>query len=263
MKMGVLSNSLSKDVAQAMDLAAQVGADGVEIQYSDDWAPNLLDPRHAPWLAQQAADKGLVIPSLCLGTVCGRNGLIDSPETLPAAKELIAAACRVARQVKAATVVVPFFGNSLIEVEKELDQAIEVLADLVDAAEEAGVVLGIESTLNFNQCKYLLGQFAHTETVKIYQDTGNALARKLDLPTGLREFGREGLAGIHFKDVTMSAPPDYNVQLGQGNVDFRAVLQSLRAIGYDDWIVLETPAGDDPAANAKANLQFVRDLLSK
>ena len=100
----------------------------------------------------------------------------------------------MARQVKAATVVVPFFGNSLIEVEKELDQAIEVLADLVDAAEEAGVVLGIESTLNFNQCKYLLGQFAHTEYRVLKQGKAAALL-EVKLLTGRKNQIRVHLSG--------------------------------------------------------------------
>jgi sugar phosphate isomerase/epimerase len=32
----------------------------------------------------------------------------------------------------------------------------------------------------------------------------------------------------------------------------------MRDIGYDGWLVLETPAGDDPLDSAKRNLEFVR-----
>ncbi len=83
----------------------------------------------------------------------------------------------------------------------------------------------------------------------------------MDLPTGIRNLGQSAIGGIHFKDVKMTAPPEYNVRLGEGNVDFRAVAQSLKAIGYDGWIVLETPAGDEPLSNAKADLAFARSVV--
>ena len=83
------------------------------------------------------------------------------------------------------------------------------------------------------------------------------------MATAIRDLGREAIGQIHFRDVRISEgqPPDYNLALGEGNVDFRAVVQALRAIGYDGWIILETPPGADPLASASANLAFARDAL--
>lgn len=262
MKIGLLSNSLSPELPQALDMVAQLGIAGIEVQYSDAHAPRVQEPGHGRWLAEQAQQRGLTIAGICLGTLCHKHAFIDAPEAIPAAKELVAAACAVAKDAGAPTVLIPFFGENAIELEAELERAIEFLGDVLETAEQAEVVLGVESLMNFNQCRYLLGQF-NSPSLAIYQDTGNALARKLDLPTGLRDLGKENLAGIHFKDVKMSAPPKYDVALGEGDVQFRAVLSSLRAIGYDGWIVLETPPGSDPLASAKANVKFTKDLLAR
>jgi inosose dehydratase len=52
-------------------------------------------------------------------------------------------------------------------------------------------------------------------------------------------------------------------ELGQGQVDFRGVLEQLLAHGYDGWIVVEQdvlPSMGTPAASAGRNRQFLAGL---
>jgi ABC-type sugar transport system permease subunit len=49
--------------------------------------------------------------------------------------------------------------------------------------------------------------------------------------------------------------------LDAGTVDLGAVKQALGQVGYDDWLLLETAGGDDPLANARANLAVLRREL--
>ena len=58
---------------------------------------------------------------------------------------------------------------------------------------------------------------------------------------------------IHAKDTDRQ-------MLGDGRVDFDSVDAAIREIGYDGWIVLETPTGDDPMAANAQNLAFIRKL---
>lgn len=264
MKLGFLSNSLSTDLEKAFEMAAAIGVEGLEVMFSTNEDVALLEDReYAEALKQMSVRHGVAVSSLCAAFICRKPAVIDAPQELHAARELIVRAIETASHVGAGLVLLPFFGNSLIEVEAELTEAIGVLDSLVEAAEEAGVVLAVESTINFNQHRFLLNHFAHTDCIRIYYDTGNAVSRKLDLPTGIRTLGKSAIGGIHFKDVRVgeNAPPDYDVRMGEGSVDFQAVVQALRAIGYDGWIILETPAGEDPMTNARANLAFARNLL--
>jgi sugar phosphate isomerase/epimerase len=263
-KLGMLTSSLSEDFAQAFELSAQAGSSGVELSYSSKESLEMLgDDSHIQQIKELAARHDQQVTSLCMSFIVHRPALINSSEDAYEAIQLVARACEVARQLEARVVVLPFFGHSAIQLEEQLDKAVMVLEELAEPAEKAGVTLAVESTLNITRHQFLLDHFAHTSGIRICFNTGIALARKMDLATGLRMLGKNAIATMHLKDVriTEAMPPDYNVQLGEGQVDFRAVAQAIKALQYDGWIILKTPAGEDPLGNAKKNLQFVHNLL--
>ena len=49
--------------------------------------------------------------------------------------------------------------------------------------------------------------------------------------------------------------------MGEGKLDFPAILGAIKNAGYDGYLVLETEPGDDPAANAVRNLRFMKRLM--
>jgi inosose dehydratase len=83
---------------------------------------------------------------------------------------------------------------------------------------------------------------------------------------------------VHFKDFSPDAfarmraeSLDYSgairlgifCELGKGNVDFRAVLEQLRHVDYDGWIVVEQdvlPGMGTPADSARRNRDYLRRL---
>jgi len=264
MKLGFMHNMLGcGSLDEAFALAARVGAEGLEVNYGVGDIDKLQQASHAGDLTSLSKRHNVAIPSIGLGFLCKAPTLIGPPAQTAKAQRLLAAAIDLATEIGVKTVLVPFFGENALELEDELAKAIDALSPLAQTAEEAGVALGVESNLNFSRQQFLLNHFADTGSVKIYYDTGNAAARKLDLPTGIRQLGLESIAQVHFKDVRIAegSPPDFNVGMGEGNVDFRAVLQALKAVGYDGWIILETPPGNDPALAARTNLEFARNLL--
>ncbi len=266
MKLGITRTALgAKGLREVFQRAAEIGAEGLEVSYqTDNDARALTQANHPKQLVKLSRTCGVAVPSLALGVLCKRASLIGTDSQIAEAKKMIRQALFVAAEAGAKVVQVPFFGKNAIEVEDELSQAADALLDLVESAEEASVVIGLESTLNFDQQEFLLNHLGNTGDVKIYVDTGDALARKLDVASGIRNLGGDAIAQIHFKDVHISEgqPPDFNVALGEGSVDFQAVAQALRAIGYDGWAVVETAPGDDPLAAARANLEFARKVIA-
>jgi inosose dehydratase len=83
---------------------------------------------------------------------------------------------------------------------------------------------------------------------------------------------------VHFKDFsadvfarTRVESWDYTAaikhgifcELGQGSVDFRAILRALEEAGYHDWIVVEQdvlPGMGSPAESARRNREYLRGL---
>lgn len=265
MRLGITSNIFGAGhLDESFRLSAETSAEGIEVCYDDfNDAKALGRSDHAEKLNTLAKENHLEIVSLALGFLDREPSLIGKPENVARSQEHIGKALRTAADVGAGIVLVPFFGKNMIEIEDEVQTASEALLELVEQAERSGVVLGVASTLNYNQQQFLLDYLGRTGSVKIYYNTGNALARKLGVATGIRDLGRDAIAQVHFKDAKMveGVPPDFNVALGDGDVDFQAVVQSLRAVGYDGWIILDTPPLDDPVAGAKANLDWARKLL--
>jgi len=265
MRLGVLNTVVGGEPREeSFARAAKAGSEGVEIQYGNAKdARTLSRKKLAAEMRKLAESSGLEIPSLSLGFLCKKPSLVGTPEDVTKAQEQIATAISVAGEIGAGVVLVPFFGKNTIEVATELNRAVEALQDLSEKAEDAGVAIGVESKLHSAQRQFLLDSLAAANSVKIYYDTGNALSRKVDVPTDIRDIGRDHIAQIHFKDVriTEGSPPDFNVALGQGSVDFRAVVRALRAVGYDGWIILETNPSRDPIAETTADLEFVRNLI--
>ena len=266
MHAGVMSTSLAAaGLEQTFERAAEIGADGLVVAYvAENDAKLLAKDGHPAVLKRLAADHGLSIPALNLLWLCERPSLITQGSARDPAVRSITQALNVAAEIGAKAVIVPFYGKNTIELEDELTQAAESLLSAVDTATETGVAIGIESTLNFAQYEFLLEYLGNTDQAGACLDIGTAASRKLDVPTGIRTLGAASITQVHVKDVRTAEgqPPNFDVALGEGDVDFRAIAQALRAVGYDGWLGLETPPGPDAIAVARANLEFMRRELA-
>ena len=128
---------------------------------------------------------------------------------------------------------------------------IDGLKPLAEVAEKHKVVLALETMFNADQIGMVVDKI-NSPYVKVYYDTGNLCNRGYDVPAELRQLGdRVGM--IHAKDTDRQ-------MLGGGKVDFKGVSDAIREIGYDGYIVLETPTGDDPNAANAQNLAFIKNL---
>ncbi len=67
------------------------------------------------------------------------------------------------------------------------------------------------------------------------------------------------IAHVHVKDRKVNGP---NVMLGEGDVNFKACLNSLKEIGYSGQLILETAYKASPATEAKSNLRYIQNIIS-
>mgnify|MGYP003350374977 CR=1 FL=1 len=84
----------------------------------------------------------------------------------------------------------------------------------------------------------------HSDWVQVYFDVGNVLLQGYPqdwIPTLGKRIRR-----IHFKDYKFdSAYTGHFVELGQGDLDWKATMAEIRAVGYKGYIVDEWTAGAD------------------
>jgi sugar phosphate isomerase/epimerase len=205
---------------------------------------------------RRAADaSALAVPSLVLGEHSDRGGIADTdPMVAEQARNDVARTIDWAAELGAGAILTPFFGRAELNEQADVDRAAAAFRPLCELAGERGVVLCYEGTLPATRIRALAAQVA-SRAFGCYFDLANPVTRGLDSATEIRTLG-ELVRRVHFKDTRVRAgdcPP------GLGRVDFAASFEALGEIGYDGWLVLETPPG--PPELVGRDLAFARSVF--
>jgi len=171
----------------------------------------------------------------------------------PAARGWVERGIEITRRLKAGILMTVFFGKCGIESRQELDYVADLFRELAPEAGRAGVILGFENLLTAEDNARAMDRVA-SEAFKIYYDVGNAANRiGVDPAREIRFLGKDRICQFHFKD---------DGYLGEGKVDFPAVIAAIREIGFTGFANLETgsPSGD-AEADLTRNFNYLKRLL--
>ena len=241
MKYGVMEGVLQGTREEIFSDAQKLGFDGVELLNINEDAVEQLK--------QLSQKTGVAVVSV----VCGPQGLASAEaEDRKAAKGVLAGVIGRCKSVGADVILVPFFGMRNLEDEDAVSRAVEDFKECAKSAEQSKVCLALEMGMNAPDSLELVKRIG-SEYVKVYYDVGNAVAAGYD---GVEEI--ELLAGqiaqIHIKDAGGQA-------LGEGKVPLKAACEAIKDIGFDGYLMLETPATDNPPKAAEKNLAYLKQCL--
>jgi sugar phosphate isomerase/epimerase len=232
-------------------VARRIGFAGVEVVLSRQ-RPDRVDG-----LLRARREHDLAVPSLVLGEHSDVGGMADpDPDVAAAARDDVERAVEWAAGLGADAILVPFFGRAELRDDAELDRAAAAFGPLCELAGERGVTLCYEGTLPADRIGELATRVA-SRAFGCYFDLANVVARGMDTATEVRVLG-ELVRRVHFKDTRVQTG---DCRPGLGRVDFRESARALDEIGYDDWVVLETPPG--PAELVARDLAFARWVLPR
>ena len=239
------------DDAETFTRALHLGFAGIEVDLSrDDLSNGRLDA-----IRSASEGSGLAVPGLVLGEHSDRGGIADAdPVVAERARDDVVRAIDWAAELGAGAILIPFFGRAELNEEADVDRAAAAFRPLCELAGERGVVLCYEGTLPATPIGALADRVA-SRAFGCYFDLANPVTRGLDSATEIRALG-ELVRRVHFKDTRVEAgdcPP------GLGRVDYAASFEALREIGYDGWVVLETPPG--PLELVGRDLAFARSVF--
>jgi len=160
----------------------------------------------------------------------------------------------ITARLKAEVVLLPFFGKAALMNHAEMDRVADLLKEVAPAAETAGVALGLEDTISAEDNVRIMER-AGSPAVKVYYDVGNSTHGGFDVVKEIRWLGAQRICQMHLKDN-----PHY---LGEGSIDFPAVMKAILDIGFQGFANLET---DCPSKSVEAdmarNLKYIRGLLA-
>ena len=239
MKVGVLDSVIGgRDDLDAFERARGIGCAGVEV---------MLLGRHLRGTEKPAALKaavratGLEIPSLVLDEHNFGGIASPDPSVAGAAADDVRIAVAWARELGVGAVLIPFFVEAELLDESAFERAAAAFRELCPLAAAAGVVLAYEGTLPAGRVRALADR-VESAAFGCYFDLANLVVRGLDPPTEIRNL--DGLiCRVHVKDL-LARKNDCHP--GLGRVDFPECAAALAEIGYDGWLVLETPPAPPP-----------------
>jgi hexulose-6-phosphate isomerase len=232
------------EIRQAMSLAKQTGFDGIEVALNEkgemalDWQPSQVKE-----LKAYAGSAGIGISSLAIG-LGWKYPVVTRDESMAArAKDVVKKGLQFASALEVdAVLTVPCTVSDDLPYDEAYARGVEVYKELGKTAEANGVCVCVENVWN----KFLLSplEFARFlddighKFVGAYFDVGNVLV--FGYPQQwIRLLGKR-IKKVHVKDFKTSIG---NIQgfttLLNGDVNYPAVMQALRDVGYDDYLVAE------------------------
>ncbi len=233
---------------ESVALAKKIGLDGVQISIGRQM--QLKDAALQKAFLDESKRLDLPLASLCLD-ILHVNGLKSDP----LGARWTAEAIPIAKAMGIRVILLPFFGKWALQTEAEMDYVGDALREIAPAAEKAGVILGLEDTISARHNVRIMDR-AKSPAVRTYYDVGNSTLNGFNILEEIRWLGRARICEVHLKDN-----PNF---LGQGKIDFPAVIDALAEIGFDKWAHLEC---DSPTRSVEndmtANLKFIRGVIAR
>jgi sugar phosphate isomerase/epimerase len=233
---------------ESVALAKKIGFDGVQISIGRQM--QLKDAALQQAFLAESKRVGLPIASVCLD-ILHVNGLKSDP----LGQQWAAEAIPIAQKLGVKVILLPFFGRWALRTQAEMDYVGDALKELAPAAERAGIILGLEDTISARDNVRIMER-SKSPAVLTYYDVGNSTQHGFDILEEIRWLGRQRICEVHLKDN-----PHY---LGQGKINFPAVVEALAEIGFDKWAQLEC---DSPTKvvedDMSVNLKYIRGVMAR
>jgi sugar phosphate isomerase/epimerase len=272
--LGVCSWSLQvKSVAELKGFLDQLGVDAVQIACGD--------PHHASW------DEGDDMPTVAraagftmTGSMLGFPGEdYTTPQTIqktggfgdPAlrAERLERLAWGVDRTVALGLTDMTLHAGFLPEVgSPERSSLLDTLARAADVARARGVTLAFETGQETAGLLRRTLDDLKSPNFKVNFDPANMLLYDMGDPIAAVELLAPDIRSVHVKDAKRPTVPGtwgQEVPLGQGEVDIKRFVKTLKAVGYTGALVVEREVGDQQGRlrDVAHGLAFLRDCLAE
>lgn len=252
---------LKRQKIGAFQLAREIGSDGVELDMGslgkrDSFDNKLREPHFQKLFKEKATEFNIEISSIAMSGFYGqsfleRQNYIDLLQDCLNTMEVM--------DVKVAFLPLGF-GCDLMknpEIRPELVRRLKVAGDM---AVQAGVVIGIETSLGAREEVKLLKEI-DSPAIKIYFKFQNALEANRDLYKEMKILGKKRICQIHCTDTDGVTLP-YNER-----IDMIKVKNTLDKMKWEGWLVVERSRDKDDVRNVKKNfgenVEYLKNIFQK
>jgi sugar phosphate isomerase/epimerase len=148
--------------------------------------------------------------------------------------------------------------------EECIDAVVEALRPCVDYAEKRGARLAVESHGQFGtDLDVLVSILDHIQSpaLGITLDTSNFAVNGVDPLDAIDAFGSR-IFHTHMKDSSLGSD-GYGTAVGEGSLNFDAILRKLKAAGYHGAYCVEYEGEEAPNIGLEKSRKFLTELFEK
>jgi L-ribulose-5-phosphate 3-epimerase len=253
MKIGVTDWNLQQNgKIEAVVLAHRLGFDGVEVSLGRKPVDGKLPLDNTELQTQYVAaakEQGIALAGTCLDILH-----VNYLKSDKLGQKWLGDAIPITKKLNARVMLMPFFGKGAMATPEETDYVGDVLKELAPAAEKAGILLGLEDTISAENNVRIMDR-SRSKAVRVYYDVGNSTNNGFDVVKEIRWLGKDRICQIHLKDN-----PGY---IGEGKIDFLAVMRAIDDIKFVGFANLETSAPSHSIeSDMTRNLGYIRKLMA-
>ena len=272
---GVMLESFRLSTLEAMDAAAKIGAQGIQMYATKgENSPENLNAAARKELLMQIKDRGMVFSAICGDLGMGFGNPERNPELIEKSKRILDLAKDLECNIVTTHIgVVPADpSHPRYAIMQDACGELSCYADSLNA--HFAIETGPETSATLKGFLDGLG----SRGVAVNMDPANLVMVTGDDPVqavyrlkdyivhthakdGIkcRESDPEVIYGLkNIEDVIQEGEAFRELPLGQGNVPFPAYLKALEEIGYNGFLTIEREVGADPAADIALAADFLR-----
>ena len=254
---GAMLESFRLPTDQALDRAAEIGADGIQVYTTKgERAPENMNAEARREFLDKVRSRRLKISALCGDLGKGFTDPALNPELIERSKRILDLAIDLDTNIVTTHIGrVPEDKNC--DTYKIMQQACHTLAEYADSlGAHFAIETGPEPAARLREFLDTLGSTG----VAVNFDPANlTMCVDDDAVKGVYEL-QKYIVHTHAKDGLRGTEPPYReVPLGQGDVDFKNYLAALEDIGYRGFLTIER--GADPSSDIKLASDYLRSLM--
>jgi sugar phosphate isomerase/epimerase len=257
LKIGVELAGLRLPFRKALHTAAESGADAVEIDARGEITPQELSQTGVRQLRKLLEDHRLRVSAVRFRTRRGYDAAADLDRRIAATKAAMEFAYRLG-----ATVVVNHVGRVPADPHSEPWRLlVEVLGELGRHGSRAGALLAAETgTESGEDLARLLAELPEG-TIGVDLNPANLVAGGFSPVEAVEALGPSVLH-VHATDAVRDSATGRGTQvsLGEGTIDYPALLAALDELGYRGYFTVTHHTADDPAEAVAEAIRYLRDL---
>lgn len=255
LRIGIVVESTGLPLRSALQEAARMASEGVQVDAVGDLAPDSLGETGRREVRNLFRSFGQDLAAL---NVPLRRGL-DSAENQQQRLDHLRKVLQLAFDLGARRVVVPCPKIPEDPATPRAQTTREALAALGGHGDRIGAVLALE--IGFDAAEKVENYLAGFDTgsLKVTYDPANLLTHGHDPVASLSKL--KGLvAHVHARDARASSLSRglQEVPVGAGDVDWMAFAATLQVLEYDGFVVVEREQGDDRLKDLANGVKFLR-----